>query len=49
MLQLPVLREQKEEVIARLAIKNIDARATVEQILSLDSEKRKNQTVNLEK
>ncbi len=44
MLQLPILREQKEEVIARLAIKNIDARATVEQILSLDSEKRKNQT-----
>ncbi len=44
MLQLPVLREQKEEVIARLAVKNIDARATVEQILSLDAEKRKNQT-----
>ena len=44
MLQLPVLREQKEEVIARLAVKNIDARAMVEQILSLDTEKRKNQT-----
>jgi seryl-tRNA synthetase len=43
MLQLPILREQKEETIARLAIKNIDAREIVEQILNLDAEKRKNQ------
>ncbi len=44
MLQLTVLREQKEEVIARLAIKNLDARETVEQILLADTDKRKTQT-----
>jgi len=44
MLQLAVLREQKEEVISRLAIKNLDARLSVEEILKLDSEKRKTQT-----
>ncbi|CAN5471694.1 serine--tRNA ligase [soil metagenome] len=43
MLQLPILREQKEEVIARLAVKNVDARETVEQILALDADKRKTQ------
>ena len=44
MLQLAVLREQKEEVIARLAIKNLEARETVDQILLADADKRKTQT-----
>ena len=44
MLQLAVLREQKEEVIARLAIKNLDARETVDNILVADADKRKTQT-----
>lgn len=44
MLQLAVLREHKEEVISRLAIKNLDVRETVDQILMIDTEKRKTQT-----
>ena len=44
MLQLSFIRENKEEVIARLAIKNFDAKEAVEKILTLDSEKRKFQT-----
>ncbi len=44
MLQLAVLREQKEEVISRLALKNLDVRETVDQILMIDTEKRKTQT-----
>jgi seryl-tRNA synthetase len=43
MLQLSLLREQSEEVIRRLAIKNLDAKESVSAILELDTEKRKNQ------
>lgn len=42
MLQLNVIREKKEFVLERLAIKNIDASSTLDQVLSLDIEKRKN-------
>lgn len=44
MIQLAYIRDNKEDVIARLAIKNIDATAAIEEIIRLDSEKRKFQT-----
>ncbi len=44
MIQLAYIRDNKENVIARLAIKNIDATAAIEEIIRLDSEKRKFQT-----
>ena len=44
MLQLNVIREKKDFVIERLAIKNIDAASTLDKVLSLDVEKRKKQT-----
>ena len=44
MLQINTLRENKESVIKRLAIKNIDATAVVEKILALDADRRKIQT-----
>ncbi|MFM2155740.1 MAG: hypothetical protein RL516_489 [Bacteroidota bacterium] len=44
MLQLNVIREKKDLVIERLAIKNIDAASTLEKVLSLDVDKRKKQT-----
>ena len=43
MLQLAHIREQKEEIIKRLAIKNFDSKAIIEQVLSLDADKRKTQ------
>ena len=44
MLQLNYIRENKEKVISRLAVKNFDAKKQVEKILSLDSDRRKIQT-----
>lgn len=44
MLQISVLREQKDEVIRRLAVKNINAENAVTSILEIDSEKRIIQT-----
>jgi len=44
MIQLAYIRENKQDVIDRLAIKNIDASAPIEAILALDQEKRKVQT-----
>lgn len=44
MLQLTYIRDNKEDVIARLAVKNFDAKASVEKILSLDNDRRKVQT-----
>jgi len=44
MLQLTVIRENKEEVIARLSKRNIDAKSLVENVLSLDENKRVIQT-----
>lgn len=44
MLQLNYIRENKEETIARLAIKNFDAKEIIEKILSFDNDRRKTQT-----
>ena len=44
MIQLAYIRENKQDVINRLAIKNIDASAAIEEIIALDQEKRKAQT-----
>ena len=43
MLQLNYIRENKDEVIARLAIKNFDAKNILEQVLELDNDRRKTQ------
>lgn len=44
MLTLKSLREDPEHVIAKLAVKNFDARAIVEKVLELDTERRALQT-----
>ncbi|MBK9638214.1 MAG: serine--tRNA ligase [Bacteroidetes bacterium] len=44
MIQLAYIRENKQDVINRLAIKNIDAAAAIDEIITLDQEKRKVQT-----
>jgi seryl-tRNA synthetase len=44
MLTLKMLRDDTEKVIAKLAVKNFDARATVESVLALDAERRALQT-----
>ena len=41
MLQLNYIRENKDEVITRLAVKNFDAKVQIEKILSLDNDRRK--------
>lgn len=41
MLQIQLLRENKEFVIERLAIKNVDARSRVESILQADADRRR--------
>jgi len=43
MLQLNYIREKKEEAIERLAIKNFDARAILDQVLELDNDRKKTQ------
>jgi seryl-tRNA synthetase len=43
MLQLQYIRDNKEEAIKRLAIKNIDAAPVIEQVLALDNERRSTQ------
>lgn len=43
MLQLTYIREKKDEAIARLAIKNFDAKPILEQVLDLDNDRRKTQ------
>ena len=43
MLQLAYIREKKDEAIARLAIKNVDAKPILEHILELDNDRRKTQ------
>jgi seryl-tRNA synthetase len=43
MLQLNYIREKKEEAIERLAIKNFDARAILDQVLALDDDRKKTQ------
>ena len=44
MLTLKVIRENTEMVIAKLAVKNFDARETVEKIIALDDERKALQT-----
>ncbi|MCP4054758.1 MAG: serine--tRNA ligase [Mesoflavibacter sp.] len=44
MLQLPFIRENKEAVIKRLAVRNIDAKPLVDQVIILDEERRALQT-----
>ena len=41
MLQLHYVRDNKEEVISRLAIKNFDGKEIIEQVIKIDSERRK--------
>jgi seryl-tRNA synthetase len=43
MLQITYLRDQKDDVIRRLAVKNIDATKLVEQVLAVDAQRRFNQ------
>lgn len=43
MLQLAYIREKKDEAIARLAIKNFDAKPILDQVLELDNDRRKTQ------
>src|SRR5262245_7599764 len=40
MIQIQKIREQKDHVIARLAVKNFDAKGTVDQILEIDEARR---------
>ena len=44
MLTLKMLRDDPEKVIAKLAIKNFDAREIVERVLELDTRRRALQT-----
>jgi len=44
MLQVPFIRENKEDVIKRLAIRNIDATQMIDDVISLDEERRQIQT-----
>ncbi len=46
MLQISTIRENKDHVIARLAVKRFDAKAVVDRILDLDEDRRKIQTEN---
>ena len=41
MLNLKFIQENKETVIERLAVKNFDARESVEKIIYLDEQRRK--------
>ena len=43
MLQLNIIRENPQEIIDRLAIKNFNAKELVEKIISLDSKRRETQ------
>jgi seryl-tRNA synthetase len=43
MLQLTVIRENKDQVVSQLLVKNFDAKEIIEKILELDADKRKTQ------
>ena len=45
MLQVPFIRENKEDVIKRLAVRNIDATQMIEDVISLDEDRRHTQTL----
>ena len=44
MLLISTIRNNPEEVISRLEIKNFDGKATIDQIIEVDSARRKTQT-----
>ena len=44
MLQINTIREQKEEVIRRLAVKNFEANGLINNILDVDAKRRTTQT-----
>ena len=44
MLQVPYIRNHKEEVITKLAVKNFDAKDTIDEIIALDEQRRKTQS-----
>ena len=46
MLQVAYIREHKEEVIQKLAIKNFDAKDIIEELIALDEKRRKTQAEN---
>ena len=46
MLQVAYIRENKEEVIERLAIKNFDAKDIIEELIALDEKRRNTQSEN---
>ena len=43
MLQISKIRENKEFIIERLAVKNFDGKKTIDEILEIDSKRRKTQ------
>ena len=43
MLQVPYIRNHKEEVITKLAVKNFDAKDFIDEIIALDEKRRKTQ------
>ena len=43
MLQIAYIRENREEVVQRLAKKNIDANAAIDEVINLDEKKRATQ------
>ena len=43
MLQIAYIRENKEEVVKKLAKKNIDAKAAIDQVIALDEKRRATQ------
>ena len=43
MLQVQYIRENKEEVISRLAVKNFDASEIIEKVIDLDNDRRRTQ------
>ena len=44
MLQVPFIREHKDEVVTRLAKRNIDAQNMIDEVIALDEERRNLQT-----
>ena len=43
MLQVPYIRNHKEEVITKLAVKNFDAKDTIDEVIAIDEQRRKTQ------
>ena len=43
MLQIAYIRENKEEVVKKLAKKNLDAKAAIDEVIALDEKRRATQ------